>query len=76
MNDDYEMGYQDGYKTGHADGYQKGWHEARRQKEIVSNPFDQNKDKCPKCGINLEGAMGYVCGSVNCPTGLGGRSTC
>lgn len=72
MNDDYEMGYQDGYKTGHADGYQKGWHAARIQRDT----YIPKENKCPKCGINLESPMGYVCGSVNCPTGLGGRSTC
>lgn len=28
--------------------------------------------KCPKCGIELKGAMGYVCNNYPCPTGLGG----
>jgi hypothetical protein len=23
---------------------------------------------CSKCGINLDGVMGYVCGDANCPT--------
>ena len=23
---------------------------------------------CSKCGINLDGVMGYVCGDTNCPT--------
>jgi len=23
---------------------------------------------CSKCGISLEGVMGYVCGDINCPT--------
>lgn len=37
------------------------------------NPLapDWNK-KCPKCGINLDGPMGYVCTNYPCPTGLGG----
>lgn len=28
-------------------------------------------DKCPKCGINLSGAMSYTCIQPNCPTGMG-----
>jgi len=31
----------------------------------------QVSNKCPKCGLLLEGAMGYVCIQNNCPTGLG-----
>lgn len=27
---------------------------------------------CPKCGLKLEGTMGYVCPNAECPTGLGG----
>ena len=29
---------------------------------------------CPKCGISLDGVMGYVCGDTNCPTFL--KVTC
>jgi hypothetical protein len=29
-------------------------------------------NKCIQCGLELEGAMGYVCNQINCPTGLGG----
>ena len=32
------------------------------------NPFSN----CPKCGLKLEGVMGYVCPNAGCPTGLGG----
>ena len=32
-------------------------------------------NKCPKCGLKLEGAMSYYCGTPNCPTGLGGPSS-
>lgn len=28
--------------------------------------------KCSKCGLELKGAMGYVCNNYPCPTGLGG----
>ena len=27
---------------------------------------------CGKCGLKLEGVMGYVCSQPQCPTGLGG----
>lgn len=33
--------------------------------------FDQ-KNKCPKCGLVCEGAMGYVCPNNPCPMGMGG----
>ena len=26
---------------------------------------------CTKCGMNLDGVMGYVCSDPHCPTGLG-----
>jgi hypothetical protein len=28
--------------------------------------------KCSKCGLELKGAMGYVCSNYPCPSGLGG----
>jgi len=31
-----------------------------------------NTKQCPKCGIKLDGPMGYVCPNNPCPTGLGG----
>ena len=34
-----------------------------------SPPLGNN---CPKCGLKLEGVMGYVCSQPQCPTGLGG----
>ena len=27
--------------------------------------------RCSKCGLKLEGVMGYVCSTPGCPTGLG-----
>lgn len=30
--------------------------------------------KCTKCGIKLEGVMGYYCPQKDCPCGLGGVS--
>lgn len=32
------------------------------------------KEYCPKCGIKISGVMGYVCGAIDCPTGMGGVS--
>lgn len=29
---------------------------------------------CPKCGLKMDGVMGYVCPNYPCPTGLGGAS--
>ena len=37
-----------------------------------STPYGPIKQSCPKCGIKLEGAMGYCCAQPQCPTGLGG----
>lgn len=27
---------------------------------------------CPKCGLKMEGTMGYVCNQYPCPAGFGG----
>lgn len=41
---------------------------------VMPNPFQKQPDPnvCPKCGLKLEGVMGYVCSHPRCPTGLGG----
>jgi hypothetical protein len=31
----------------------------------------QPANTCPKCGLKLEGVMGYCCPNAGCPTGLG-----
>ena len=31
-------------------------------------PTTYPKKSCPKCGIQLDGVMGYVCGDTQCPT--------
>lgn len=38
--------------------------------DIFPQQYDYNS--CPKCGIKLEGVMGYCCPHARCPTGLGG----
>jgi hypothetical protein len=35
-------------------------------------PIGWDMNKCGKCGIVLNGVMGYVCTQQGCPTGLGG----
>ena len=35
-----------------------------------TNPVDYKS--CSKCGLKLDGVMGYVCTQPHCPTGLGG----
>ncbi len=39
---------------------------------IPMNPSPLDYKSCPKCGIKLDGPMGYVCSQPQCPTGLGG----
>ena len=38
--------------------------------DIYKTPVDYTS--CSKCGIKLEGVMGYCCPYPKCPTGLGG----
>lgn len=33
-------------------------------------PIDNNYLKCPSCGLDFSGTMGYVCPSENCPVQL------
>ena len=33
--------------------------------------IDWGVNKCPLCGLELKGVMGYVCSQPRCPTGLG-----
>lgn len=35
------------------------------------DPCPIPNDECPKCGIKLDGVMGYVCVNSRCPVGLG-----
>jgi hypothetical protein len=30
-----------------------------------------NKSVCTKCGMKLDGTMGYCCPNMECPTGMG-----
>ena len=34
-----------------------------------------SSNKCPQCGLEFTGPMGYVCSQPQCPTGLGGRTS-
>jgi hypothetical protein len=31
-------------------------------------PGFTEKPRCSKCGMQLDGVMGYVCGDIHCPT--------
>ncbi len=45
------------------------WHDVP---EVHEPPrYSTSSNKCAKCGLLLEGAMGYVCIQTDCPTGLG-----
>jgi hypothetical protein len=35
------------------------------------NVYTKPVSMCSKCGIQLDTFMGYVCGALDCPTGLG-----
>ncbi len=39
---------------------------------VPIQPIRNPPSNCSKCGLKLEGAMGYVCNNNPCPTGLGG----
>ena len=48
----------------------------------VKVPYDPNKipkweakNRCEKCGLKIEGIMGYVCTNYPCPCGLGGSTS-
>lgn len=41
--------------------------------EVLEEPIPMHQvDKCPKCGLDIKGAISYTCIQPNCPTGLGG----
>lgn len=61
---DYAKGFKDGFAAGLEEGKklnqpQIGW--------PSTSPNLFLKETCPKCGIKIDGVMGYVCGSINCP---------
>lgn len=50
------------------------WTEWINVPEVYESPSYSGyptSDKCPKCGLHLDGALGYACLQSNCPTGLG-----
>jgi len=77
---DYRQGFKDGFAAGLEEG-KKIVEEQWRQDKIkeieksIPKPVTRlddfvfgSKDKCPKCGITISGAMNYTCSSINCPT--------
>ena len=64
MND-----YAKGFKEGFAAGLEEGKKLSQPQIGWPSpSPYFELKETCPKCGIKINGVMGYVCSSPNCPT--------
>jgi len=63
--------YTDGFKAGYKEGYADG----QTNKEPASFPYPWTpepiekpvKTQCPKCGLELVGAMLYVCPNMGCP---------
>lgn len=37
--------------------------------------YSSSSNKCPQCGLEFKGPMGYVCSHPQCPTGLGGLTS-
>jgi hypothetical protein len=67
MNEDWTEGFKEGFKIGLEEG--------KRNQNLNPVPtinwperYSALKNKCPKCGITISGAMNYTCSSVNCPT--------
>ena len=72
MSEDYRQGFKDGFAAGLEEGkkmndktYTDGLIEG--MKKTLPPPYVP-KETCPKCGITIGSAMGYVCQSINCPT--------
>ena len=55
---------------GHEDMRWSAW---RDVPEVHEPPaYRPITSRCPQCGIEFSGGMGYVCTNTACPTGLGG----
>lgn len=73
MNEDYRKGFKDGFELGLEEGKKQQKVsvdldlEKYLQKPLTFPQYDV-RETCPKCGIRLNGVMGYVCSSINCPT--------
>jgi hypothetical protein len=77
MNNDYAQGFKDGFAAGLEEGKKlapraPNWNEllVGGEKIPTTSPKISLHETCPKCGIKIGGVMGYVCGSINCPTFL------
>ena len=79
---DYANGFKDGFAAGLEEGrkiYNKNYLDGYKEgvKQTIPPPYVPStlpntilgaKETCPKCGITIGSAMGYVCQSINCPT--------
>jgi hypothetical protein len=66
-NNDYTNGYRDGWRDGFNEGKKQ---EAPYVPYVPQKPQLNKISHCPKCGMRLEGVMGFVCASPDCPTFL------
>lgn len=65
--------------TGYDNGIKVGRAMEAAEQQVWIRPLGPPKEwpqqasqHCPTCNLKLEGVMGYVCGNVECPVGLGG----
>lgn len=48
------------------------WKDVPSVVETATNPLSNyQSNKCPKCGLEIKGAMSYTCTQTDCPTGFG-----
>ena len=76
---DYAKGFKDGFAAGLEEGKKivnDQWvqEKIKTLEPVLSKPQPRlddyvfgTRETCPKCGIKINGAMGYVCPSINCP---------
>lgn len=63
-NKDYKEGYKDGFK----DGFRQAQEEPRPMPVVPDwTPPFIDEVRCPVCGMNQKGMMGYVCYNPSCP---------
>lgn len=70
MSEDYKQGFKDGFAAGLEEGKKQQVSKSIQdylQKPLTFPQYDI-RETCPKCGVKINNAMGYVCHSPNCPT--------
>lgn len=78
-NDEYKRGYRDGYRDGQADANKvipvptiPPYPQMPATPPYPYQPDNPNRlnisSRCPVCGVDWSGPMGYVCPRNDCPT--------